>query len=240
MSTDVIVKAGQESEAYQEARSFEANAEKSSKDTIKRQNKVITALAVVCVGQSVALATLVPLKQPAFPVLIGLDKIGGTTEVLEAVNDRSVAPYQELIDKHWAQRYVVARESYNYKLLQTDYDTVLLLSSDDVGRDYAKLYDGADARDKKYGNSLEMRVKVLSISLSHDAVGNKAVVRYEKTVKRTDAEMAEPPQYYVATLSYEFKPSMRGKEADLVANPMGYKVTGWRVDAELAPVKGKA
>jgi type IV secretion system protein VirB8 len=48
--------------------------------------------------------------------------------------------------------------------------------------------------------------------------------------------MADPPQYFVATMAYEYKPTMFGKERDLIQNPLGYRVTSYRVDSELAPV----
>ena len=118
-------------------------------------------------------------------------------------------------------------------MLQTDYDTVLAMSADEVGREYSKLYDGVNARDKKYGASMEMRVKVLSVTLNGDAVGLKATVRFEKTARRTEAETADPSQYYIATLAYEYRPSMRGQEKELIQNPLGYKVTSYRVDPEI-------
>lgn len=239
-SEATLVNAGEQHQAFNEALSFEANERKAKDDLISLLKKVLTLICIVAALEAVALVVLAPFKRPqGYPVLVGVDKAAGTTEVLEAVRDRDLVKYQELLDKHWATKYVIARESYNYRLLQADYDSVLLLSADDVGRDYARLYEGDNARDKKYGNSLEMKVNILSVSLSHDGSGDKAVVRFEKVVKRKDADQSDPPQYFVATLSYEYKPAMLGKESDLIQNPLGYKVTGWRVDSELAPVKGK-
>jgi len=37
-------------------------------------------------------------------------------------------------------------------------------------------------------------------------------------------------------MAYEYKPSMFGREKDLIRNPMGYRVTAYRVDGELSPV----
>jgi type IV secretion system protein VirB8 len=123
--------------------------------------------------------------------------------------------------------------------LQYDYDTVLRLSDDLVARDYARLYEGVEARDKKYGSNVEMRVKILSITLPPDEQG-KVVVRFEKTVKRLEANTIDTPQTFVATLAYTFKPSMFGKEKDLIENPLGYKVTSYRVDSELSTATPKA
>ncbi len=83
-----------------------------------------------------------------------------------------------------------------------------------------------------------MRVKVLSVTLAQDEIGTKAVVRFEKTSNRSEADNADAPQYYVATMAFEYKPSMFGKERELIQNPLGYKVTSYRIDSEIAPVAG--
>jgi type IV secretion system protein VirB8 len=105
-----------------------------------------------------------------------------------------------------------------------------------VGRDYARLYDGPQARDKTLGSGMEWKVKVLSVTVQADVVGSKATVRFEKTPKRTEAETSDPPRYFIATLSYEYRTSMKGQEKDLIQNPLGFKVTSYRVDAEIGTV----
>ncbi len=82
------------------------------------------------------------------------------------------------------------------------------------------------------GSNVEERINVISVVLPPDQTG-KAVVRFEKTLKRVNADQADPPQTFVATMAYEFKPSMRGREKDLIVNPLGFKVTSYRVDAEM-------
>lgn len=230
-----IVKAGEEKHFYKQGSDWEADRQARLEKSERRAWTVAGSATLIAVMAVIGIATLAPFKR-IVPYVFAVDKATGNVELVNAADDRSVLGYQELLDKHWAQRYIVARESYNYKLLQHDYDTVLALSADEVGRDYAKLYEGPNARDKKYGASVEMRVTVLSVTLAQDDVGTKAVVRFEKSAKRTEADYAEAPQYYVATFPYEYKPSMFGKEKDLIQNPLGYRVTSYRVDAEIAPV----
>jgi type IV secretion system protein VirB8 len=207
--------------------------------TSKKSERTAWIIAIIGVAISIiaviGMATLAPLKR-VVPYVFAIDKATGNIEFINAADDRATTGYQELLDKHWAQRYVISRESYNYKLLQNDYDTVLSLSADDVGREYAKLYDGANARDKKYGAGIEMKVQVLSITLAQDGAGSKAVVRFQKTTRRIESDTADAPTYFVATFAYEYKPSMFGKEAELIRNPLGYKVTSYRIDSEIAPV----
>lgn len=229
------VKASEEAEFYKQGSDWEADRQARSEKSEKRAWWVAGTAVAVAVVAVIGAASMAPFKR-VVPYVYSVDKATGDGTLINAADDRTVTGYQELLDKHWAQRYVVARESYNYKLLQTDYDTVLALSEDVVGRDYARLFDGPNARDKKYGASVEMKVKVLSVTLSQDDVGSKAVVRFEKTSKRTEADNADAPQYFIATFSYEYKPSMFGKEQDLIQNPLGYRVTSYRIDSEIAPV----
>lgn len=232
-----VVMAGNQAAFHAEATDWEADRI-ASKDKSERRAWIVAGAAVtVAIAAVIGFASLAPYKR-VVPYVFTVDRATGNVELVSAADDRTVVGYQELLDKHWAQKYIVARESYNYKLLQNDYDTVLSLSADDVAREYAKAYDGPNARDKKYGTSIEMRVKVLSVTLAQDEIGTKTVVRFEKTSKRSEADNADAPQYYVATMAFEYKPSMFGKERELIQNPLGYKVTSYRIDSEIAPVAG--
>ena len=228
---------GRESKYFEKARDWEADRQ-SRLEKSERRAWLVAATAVVMAVVAVSgMALLAPFKR-VVPMVFAVDRASGNTELVNAADDRNVAQlgYQELLDKHWASRYVMSRESYFYRLLQTDYDTVLMLSADDVGRDYARLFEGADPRDKKLGPQTEWKVTILSVSLQRDGVGPKAVVRFQREQRRLDAERPEMPTFYVATMAYEYKPSMFGKERDLIQNPLGFRVNSYRVDSELAPV----
>jgi type IV secretion system protein VirB8 len=209
-----------------EAQSWEASREAQRDKSERRAWLVAASACMVAVLAVTAVALMLPLKATV-PYLVYVDKTTGNTEVVNALNERIVG-YQELNEKHWARHYVIARESYLYTLLQHDYDSVLALSADEVGANYAKLFEGDAAKDKRLGAGTQERINVISVVLPPDQTG-KAVVRFEKTVKRVNADQADPPQTFVATMAYEFKPSMRGREKDLIMNPLGFKVTSYRV-----------
>jgi type IV secretion system protein VirB8 len=232
---------GREARYFEKARDWEADRQARLEKSERRAWLVAGAAVFVALAAVIGMALLAPFKR-VVPMVFAVDKASGNTELVNAADDRNVAQlgYQELLDKHWASRYVIARESYFYHLLQTDYDTVLMLSADDVGRDYARIFEGVDPRDKKLGPQTEWKVTILSVSLQRDGVGSKAVIRFQREQRRLDAERPEAPTFYVATMSYEYKPSMFGKEKDLIQNPLGYRVTSYRVDSELAHVSDVA
>ena len=70
----------------------------------------------------IALAMLTPLRRTV-PYLVKQDAQTGNVEVLQAFDNRTVGT-QQLLNKYWAQRYVLSREQYNWWLVASDYDTV--------------------------------------------------------------------------------------------------------------------
>jgi type IV secretion system protein VirB8 len=235
MAKREAVKAGEESAFFEQGRDWEADRQSRYERSERRAWFAFGAMGIIAVAAVIGMASMAPFKR-VVPYVFTVDRATGNVEAVSASDDRTIKSlgYQELTDKNLAKRYVIARESYYWPLLQYDYNQVLAWSSDPVGRDFARLYEGSTARDKKYGASLDMRVKVLSVTLAQDEVGTKAVVRFEKTTKRTEATEADPPVTFVATLAFEYKPSMFGKEADLIDNPLGYRVVTYRVDSEVA------
>lgn len=217
---------------FAQARGWEANYETLRARSERRAWLVAAAACTIALTAVISLAFLAPLRRTV-PYLFAMDKATGNVEYVGAIDRRRVLGYQELLDKHWAQRYILARESYTYRLLQGDYDTVLGLSSEAVARDYAKLYEGPNARDVKYGSNVEIKANVISVQLSKNPAGLQAVARFTKNPRRVESDLPDPTQYFVATIAYEYAPTMFGREQDLLANPLGYKVTSYRVDAEL-------
>ena len=80
-------------------------------------------------------------------------------------------------------------------------------------------------------NYTERRIKIISTTLPPSIHGT-AVVRFERNT-REHGQDVEIGAQYIATISYAYqKPTMLTLERDVVANPMGFKVTGYVVDKE--------
>lgn len=194
---------------------------------------LITVVAVA------AIITLLPLKR-VVPYVYAVDRQTGQMTLMDAAGQRQIISNQDLLDKHFANAYVIARESYDWKLLQTDFNDTVAFSAPQVGRDYVARFDGARAVTKVWGPNTERRVSVTSIQLAPDSISKKVVVRY--TVQQRDAQTntLQPVEHYIATLSYEYHPNRTGKEQDLIRNPLGYTVTMFRADPEIGGVPGLA
>lgn len=218
------------------ARSWETDRELIRERSERRAWWVAGGATIIALAAVIGLALLAPYRRN-IPYLFALDQAHGNAEFIGVADERTIRSNQEILDKYWIQRYLVARESYYYRLLQADYDTVLALSDDDVGRDYARQYEGPNSRDKRYGDRVDIKPTVISIQVSTNAVGQQATVRFSTVMRHVDTNLADPPQYAVASIGYAYKPAIFGKELDLIKNPLGYKTTAYRVDSELAPIE---
>lgn len=221
---------------YGRARDWEYDRWSGLVKSERRAWRVAGAAVIAAIIAVIGIASLAPFRRTV-PYVFEVDRATGNVAFVQAVDDRQVKGYQEILDKHWAQRYVIARESYVFKLLQHDYDTTLALSDPKIGRSYAQLFEGETARDKRLGPNIEQTVEVLSIVLASDAISPKAVVRFARTTRNLESGLVEPVQTYVATLAYDYAPTMSGPEKDLINNPLGYRVTSYRVDPEAQSVR---
>jgi type IV secretion system protein VirB8 len=217
---------------HEETRDWEASENERAAKSERRAWRIAGGsfvLSIVCV---VAVTVLV-LRHKPFAFLVERDKVTGETTTLMTM-DRETIDFEEVEDKHNVKRYVEARESYYYSLLQRDYDLTLMMSCDEVGAEYAKQYDDTNpqALDKVLGQGAERRIKVLSVRLPNDEPG-KAVVSFERRVKKMGLTELEKPERFVATLSYKYNPSMLVKESVWIENPRGFKVCAYRADPEL-------
>jgi len=192
---------------------------------------IASLVAVIAV---IGIAALAPYRRN-IPYLLMLDRNSGDILSIGAVDQRTIKGYQHLLDEHWVRRYVVARESYFYRLLQEDYDTVMEMSDDDVSRDFSRLYEGSNARDKRLGDKVEITTTVRSVQLSHNGIGDQATVHFQNVAHHLDTNLTDPPEYFIVTTAFHYLPKMFGKELDLVRNPLGFKISAYRPASELPP-----
>jgi type IV secretion system protein VirB8 len=163
--------------------------------------------------------------------VVTVDKLTGETALASTLGQYAMAP-NELNDKFWSKRFLLARERYQYKLLQADYDTVRLLAASTPWRNYAGLFEGAQALEKQYGSDIEITPTVLSTTISQYGI---ATIRYE--IKERDLRNSETPskiERRVATLRYHYAPNLRASERDLIDNPLGFTVDAYQSVLEVA------
>ena len=183
--------------------------------------------AVMIAILAVALATLAPFVR-RIPYIVKVDALGNT-EILQPFDNRMVGT-QEMMDKHWARKYVQAREQFNWWLVGGDYDLINRLTDPTILGEYNTQFEGPNGMDKVFGPTTERRVNIISVAPS-PTMRNQMVVRLERTTisKGVVVEQAVP---FVVNLAFKYTPKTFAPEADLQLNPIGYTVYAYRRDAE--------
>jgi type IV secretory pathway component VirB8 len=218
-----------EKNVYDEA----INWESSRVLTVEKSERRAWRVAMFSVGVTVlaiaAITMMMPLKE-SVPYVIRVDNTTGVPDIMTAITDKAVTG-DEVMDKYWLAQYVRARETYDWYTLQRDYNTVGLLSSQNVGAGYAQLFEGKDALDKQYGKSVRATVEIISVVPTGK---NTGTVRFIKTTKRADQEGAPGTSTkWVATVAYEYRNTALIRESARLVNPFGFQVLSYRVDPEM-------
>jgi len=206
---------------------WEASIVQMQERSERRAWRVAKVASVIAVACAVAFASMLPFYR-LIPLPIEVDRLTGDAEVIDVLDARHVR-LTELVDKHWLTAYVQTRERYFWPFLQMDYDIVRVMSDGRAERDYEQIYAGPDALDKALGPDIERRIRILSTSLPPGEPG-RAVVRFMRTT--VDHGQIERPECFLATIAYQYKPRLLQREREGTLNPLGFKVTAYRRDAD--------
>lgn len=174
-----------------------------------------------------AVAALAPMKETELRV-VRVNETTGFVDVVETLSDATTT-YGEVVDKYFLNQYVLRREGYDFYTLQNDYDTTALLSAPAVQQEYYKIYEGANARDKKLENSLRVVVAVKSITPNPKT--STAVVRFSTENRYADGRV-ETRADWIATMNYGYV-NLPESETDRRLNPLGFQIKSYRVDPEI-------
>jgi type IV secretion system protein VirB8 len=159
------------------------------------------------------------------PFVIQIEENTGVAKVVNPVSS-DILSGNEALNQYFIKRYLIARETYN----PVDFDTqarqiVRLFSSSAVFWQYLGLLrDDTKNPQAKYGdrNTTYLRIKSWS---KLDGDGKKYMVRFSVH------EVSGPRNVYnkLAIIEVNYFP-MSLKDEDRDINPVGFQVTGYRVD----------
>lgn len=188
-----------------------------------------------------SMATFQSLRPPPAPYPVLVDRMTGETSVVAPL-DASNVPALAVLDQHNAAVFVRARESYNFPLLQRDYDQVARMTVPDTWAPYGSQFAGDRAIQVVIGPKEEHRVTVVSVRLTRSPEAGRsgeAVVTFDRQVRHAQGQ-APVTTRFVSAVRYEYRPGAMKKAADRIENPFGFVVTGYRADADLVAPAGSA
>ena len=201
----------------------------------KRAWKVTFVSMFLAIGCVAALALSMPLRQ-TITRIVEVDKLTGETSVVSDL-PAYVSSRNDINDKHWVKRFLIAHERYDFKILQSDFDTVKILSSPATYAKYSSRFSGPNAMHEKLTDTVEVIPTVLSITLPSN---NIATVRFEVVTSSTKGSTKPETLRYIATMGYHYSPNIFAKEKDLIDNPLGFYVDSIQIDPEVVTTTDKA
>ena len=159
------------------------------------------------------------------------DKNTGAVQEVSLTRDEKT--YGEVTDTYWVSQFVDHFETYDFNTAQKDYNTVSLMADSTVANQYMNKYrwGTAEAADKLVGDSESTRVHINSVILDRD--NQIATVRFTTTKKLRSRPIPEPSEYWIATMSYRYESSVMTAQQRML-NPMGLRISSYRVNAETA------
>ncbi|ENI1313282.1 type IV secretion system protein [Campylobacter jejuni] len=207
--------------------------EASFRYLIDKSNKRAWLIAFVSIFIAiisiVAVVLLTPLKTIE-PYVIRVDNTTGMVDILTMLDEKEISS-NEALDKYFISQYVKAREGYYYELLNQDYLLTQLMSSEKVANEYRAWYEGENARDQILKNCNEVNVQILSIVLGNSNGVKTSTIRAKIITKNLNTRgLSESTK--VITLSYDYILA-KASEENRILNPLGFKVTNYRIDEEI-------
>lgn len=214
-------------------------------DMARRSERRAWLVACGAVMMSLILAGgyfyMLPLKEKV-PYLVMADAYTGTSTVARLQGDfvNNSITASEAINRSNVAHFVMARESYDVALMNLrDWTTVYTMSTPEVSSGYTALHSPNNPQSpyKIYGKTRAIRVKILSIVLIGGGNGmtpKGATVRFQRTVYDKTTGASRPLDSMLATLEFTYKSNLKMSEKDRIENPLGFRVTSYRVDNDYA------
>ena len=199
----------------------------------ERRAWLVAFCALLLAGLAItALVLLMPFKQTV-PYLTYVDKETGVTQVVDVATVSKIT--QDPINaKHWVARYVQTRERYVYQLLQDDYDFVIATTDASQQKAYSSIYEaGPNKKDAVLSDKVEERIRISAVQLSPSQTG-RASVRFLKETYKAGSRVPDKSESFIADLAFEWSGNGRWTERALLINPLGFRVTAYRLTAEVA------
>jgi len=192
--------------------------------TVQRNLLFVLLLVLLCLSiVSIGVVAYVINTKRFDPFVIQIDDTTGMAKIVNPINSE-ILNGNEALAHYFIKKYVVARETYNPVDFTTlAKKTVRLLSANSIYWDYrGYLKNEAVNPAIKYGQKNTTFLIVKSWSKLSD---NKYMLRFSTN------ETAQARKIYnkIAVVEFQYIP-MELTEKDKDINPLGFQVTGYRVD----------
>lgn len=215
-------------DVFSDALSFETSRIEEIQKSERMAWRVAQGFGLTTILAVGAVALLTPLKTTV-PYVIQVDNATGRTQILE-LSDQHNIPVSEVMDRYWLGLYVKQREGYDWQTIENDFKNIRELSMPNVFQGYfnERVKEGANL-DKILGPMTSWRIELISVVPTGNGI---ATVRFIRKEYNNYDGVYGKQTYWTATISYEYLPSYKVSDARRLINPLGFKVTSYRVDQD--------
>lgn len=233
------------SDAIQRSVNFEVTREHATRLSERRAWIVAACSISLALVLAVGYFFVMPLKEK-IPYMVIVDPYSGTSSVAKLSDDfnNMTITTNEAISKANISNFITAYESYDWDLWsRRDGLIVYSMAQDDVLKAYEDLFSSKTlSPDLIFGRTKTRRVRIKSLVLTgKDANGTPsgATVRFERLV--IDKTLGSPmaAEALIATLAFKYQSNLKMQEEMRVHNPLGFRITAYRVDPETASTQSR-
>lgn len=198
-----------------------------------RSRKIAWIVAGVAAGivalQAIALIVLIPLKR-SVPYTVLVDRQTGHVQTTPGVSLPAISE-SDAVRQAFLAQYVLARETFDLADYRENYRKTLVWSDRDAAASYRRDWarDNPDGVQNRYRATTRVRTLVKEVRLLSPTT---AVVRFDTDQTEGAGATSGLRQPWSATLTF----TSAGRplsDADRLFNPLGFRVTGYRRDAEI-------
>lgn len=171
------------------------------------------------------LLALLPLKTFE-PYLVTLDNSTGYLEVTKTLAAGTLTQ-DEAVTQSNLVRYVSGREAYNPAVLKENYDFIALLSESTALEEFKYLWDAANPDNPSIilGADTAIDIKIKSVSLLNHKTASVRFLREQHSHGQIRTS------HWNALIEFHYVQSPL-KMAERFKNPLGFKVTSYRINPE--------
>jgi type IV secretion system protein VirB8 len=226
MATGVLARELQE--YFNRADSWDrTEAERARKE---RRNAYMVAAAGAALGLGATVLYLVSPLRIVEPYVIRVDQRAGAVDVVSVARNTKVITGDEAVRKYFLAEYVRSREAWIPKARDELYQKAASLTgTNELGRLRAERDpSNANSPVNLYRNGETASVEIRGIAFISENVGQ---VRFSRVVEGSGSNPVRSD--WVATIQFDFaeRPT---NDATRFYNPLGFVVTSYRADSELA------
>jgi type IV secretion system protein VirB8 len=216
-----------------QTKQFETDTIAIAKSSEKIAWKVTAGLGVITALSIITLIVMLPLKE-SVPYLVRVDNATGETKMVQPLSDAQETSYGEVLDKHWLNQFIISRNGYMWETVQNSYNTVLMMSNDNVFKEYEGYIFATNAPPAVFGEDLRIRLDVRDIIFLPRAADSEHVIAQINFSRITENSDGSPATKYAvthwtSTLTFDYQGSINSEEEQLI-NPLGFRVTSYRED----------